>query len=148
MNTFRNILLSIVVLSLSACATLSPETKAEEAVWQGANAMDAYSTNRMVNDYHGSESGQWQYISGGHHPNTGQIVLNAAVWGGMHFAVTSWLSDHNAPKWLQRTWQLVTLTGTGITVSHNFSLVHHQSSIRQHDRTTQPVKCIDTACAE
>ncbi len=100
--------------------SLSRETIAEELAWQSLNVADAISTQRaQVNGW--EELGPWKVICGSH-PSQGRIVQAAALWGAGHLAITLALEANDAPRWVRRTWQLVTITSTGLTVKRNLRL--------------------------
>lgn len=87
---------------LAGCAELSPETRAEETVYQVARAFDAAETYRIA-----CYPAQWYETNPylGVHPARAKIAAWAVLGSVGHLAITHYLATHDAPPWLLRTWE-------------------------------------------
>src|SRR5215831_4548077 len=121
----RSILLVLVSITSSGCASFSTETKAEESAWQALNITDAIQTYRgpvqRPECFH--EQGTYGILPG--HPTTTQLAAWAVGWGSLHLGVTKLLSDHFDNPWPTRIWEMVSITNTGIIVSNNAKTLLH-----------------------
>lgn len=112
----------LVCLGLfSGCASMSTETKTTEAAWQMLHVVDYHQTVKMreTPGFHESESA-WAI---GMYPTQSAINTWAVSTAAGHFMVSAALAQLNAPLWLQRTWQVVTIADTGHCVVMNYKLI-------------------------
>jgi hypothetical protein len=125
-----------VVLCLAAGLACASETKqeikwstlmkGEEATWQVLNVVDMLQTLDIKNHKNLQECTFSECMGSanviGRHPNDAKVVGWMLVNAGAHFAVSNYLVNADAPKWLQQTWQVMTITGKASVVDSNFHL--------------------------
>lgn len=111
-------MLLYAVLVHKACAN---ETVIEEVTFQSLNVLDMSQTlyiSKHPEAWYEKESA-WIV---GEHPSQRSVMEYMAAEAIIHATVTVALADANAPKWLQRTWQFVTIADKAHCVGHNFSI--------------------------
>jgi hypothetical protein len=118
------IIWTLILLTLSQCvysADFSTETVVEESVYQALHVIDASQTvyiARHPDQYYEKESG-WVI---GRHPSEAGVIRFMAADALVHVAVTTALVKLDAPRWLTRTWELVTIADTANCVRGNFKI--------------------------
>jgi hypothetical protein len=136
MNFFRGLKASIPIsivlwlliiwacLYAGSCAHAgdwSTETKIEEALYQSLHVIDASQTvyiARHPDQYYEKESG-WLI---GAHPSESRAIQYMALDAVGHAALTATLVSLNAPRWMTRTWELLTIADTANCVRGNFKI--------------------------
>lgn len=135
----------------AGCASWSPETRTLETTYQTLHAIDVAQTvaiARNPEDY--AERNQAWLL--GEHPKVGGVLAWGAANAVVHAAVTGWLEDREAPRWVRRTWQAVTIGEKAYNVGRNWSIGlrfgwgHRPRSGGDDLRTTQPVLCPGPGC--
>jgi hypothetical protein len=97
------------------------ETKVEESLYQALHAIDTAQTLYIAKHpdaFYESESA-WAL---GRHPPGSRVVAYMALDAVGHAAVTATLVSFNLPRWVARTWELVTVGDTAHCVGNNFRL--------------------------
>lgn len=114
----------LLLLSSTCHAEFSKETWREELSWQALNLLDTATTATYRSRYPNcaKEAGSWQVFIG-QHPSTGKALLGGAIAAGSHYAITVALENHDAPRWIRRVWQAVTITSSGIMVTNNVRIL-------------------------
>jgi hypothetical protein len=109
----------LLALCLTGCASLSTETRVEEAAWQALNVVDTAQTVQIAQhpDRYW-ETGTMRPFTG-RHPSTGEALGWMAAFAVGHYAITNALQDHPT---LQRFWEAVTLGSKAYVVIGNHSL--------------------------
>lgn len=111
-----------LALSLSIHPTRwDTETKLSETAYQTLHLVDLGQTLDIAANpdrYYERESA-WAI---GAHPSRGKVLAYFALTAYGHAWVTERLADNNAPRWMRRTWQAITVGDTAHCVSNNFSI--------------------------
>ena len=116
----------LAVLMLTGCTTWKPETQAEEATFLTLHAVDGLQTaNIATMSNHGGCGGQihcyeresaWAI---GCDPSPRSTAAYFAALAVAHVAITNLMVEHDAPNWMLRTWELVSIGWDVRDVSHN-----------------------------
>jgi hypothetical protein len=109
------------LLPLVGCASMSHETKVEEAVFQSVATIDAAQTE-VIAHHPVQFSERGLYGLGREHPSPTDVAVVAAGMQALHFGVTYELSREGVPQELIRLWQGVTIAGSTFSVIHNHTL--------------------------
>lgn len=99
------------------------DIKIAEGIWQGLHAIDVATTFKgpgMDTCYGEGDPITSRII--GTYPTKASIVGWGIGYAALHYVVTAELSEHNAPRWVQWTWQALQIADTGRDVAHNFSI--------------------------
>lgn len=96
---------------------LSGEEIKAEIAWQMLHAYDMSQTYHSV--VRAPHCFQEKNPILGKHPSDGKLLAFAVAASGLHFGVTKILANNDAPVWLRRTWQLVSITEKGFAVVSN-----------------------------
>lgn len=117
-----SVLLLVVILCRRAQADdWSTETKVEEVAYQALHALDASQTVYIAkhpNQFYEAESA-WAI---GKHPSESVVIKYMAADAVAHAVVTTALVSLSAPRWLTRTWELVTIGDSARCVGNNFRI--------------------------
>lgn len=124
----KSLMLLIVIsgCALSGCAELpshwSSESKIEEGVYQAVHVIDAGQTL-----YIASRPESWREAGSGNaiigsHPNQTEVYEWWAATAYVHAFVASVMECDNAPVWMRRTWQVVTIVDAAAAVRHNHNV--------------------------
>ena len=137
---FRIVCVATLLGGLTGCAALdapgpshgSRETQAEELTWQALHVVDTAQTLQIAAHpecYHEDQSA----VLLGRGPNAGQVALWSAASAALHAGLTALIEERDE-RWLQRTWQFLSIVPTALTVSHNFrlGLGLHSASPQSH----------------
>jgi hypothetical protein len=111
--------IAAALLPLAGCATLPPDTRAEEITYQSLAAIDATETLRTADEparYH-----EMNPILG-QHPAPGSVLGYFAVCGVAHYGITDLLVSEGAPHWLLTTWESLGIGLESAMVIHNTSV--------------------------
>lgn len=111
----------LVLIVLSGCASMSRP----ELAWQAVHAVDVAQTLNIVNDPCYVESNPITTSLIGEQPSTGEVIAWGVGAGVLHYGVSRYLEHTDAPRWMQNTWQAITLTTTAGAVYSN-----HREGIR------------------
>src|ERR1700684_1681204 len=123
-DVFLGLAVGALLLFASGAAKagdFSTETVVEESVYQALHVIDAAQTVYIAKhpgEYYERESG-WLI---GHHPPESGVIKFMAADAIVHATVTTALVKLNAPRWVTRTWELVTIADTGNCVRGNFKI--------------------------
>jgi hypothetical protein len=114
----------VIVISLTGCAALAPETRVEETAFQVIHAVDTAQTIDIrrhpgLHECAGPMGAAWAI---GEHPKDHQVYEFMAAEGLLHLAITEALSRSSLPRGWVRAWELVTIGIDSGVVAHNFSL--------------------------
>jgi hypothetical protein len=113
-------LLGLALLCMLSACSWSPETRAEESVYQSLNAIDYTQTMRIAQSGHRwQESSSAEWI--GHYPSCRSVDGLFAAQAIGHAGVTELLERWRSPAWLKRTWQGVGIAVEGRSVTANWS---------------------------
>jgi hypothetical protein len=118
---FWVLVLSVFLSARSHAGDLSTETIVEESVYQALHVIDASQTVYIAkhpDQYYEKES-DWII---GRHPSEAGVIRFMAADAIVHVAVTTALVKLEAPRWLTRTWELVTIADTANCVRGNVSI--------------------------
>ena len=99
----------------------STETKVEEALYQTLHIVDASQTVYIAkhsDQFYEAESA-WAI---GKHPSESRVIGYMALDAVGHAAITATLVGLNAPRWLTRTWGLLTIVDSGRCVGNNLRI--------------------------
>ena len=116
-------MLALLLASFAGCASLPPEQRAEEAIYQALHGIDTLQTLQIHN---GAACWENNPILG-RYPSQGEIYAYMASEAVLHAIVTQTLADHDAPMWVQRVWEVS-------------SVVIAAGRVRQNHRIGVPVK--------
>jgi len=116
----RTFILTVMVLA-SGCTS----TPHAELAWQALHAVDVAQTLNIVNDSCYVESNPITTSLIGEQPSTGEVIAWGVGAGFLHYGVSRYLEHTDAPRWMQNTWQAITLTTTVGAVYSN-----HREGIR------------------
>lgn len=113
-------ILILVLLCFGGCASWTPETRAEETVYQTLHVVDAAQTLEIARHpcYREAES-RWLL---GAHPSQGRVLGAMAATGAAHALVTDMLEAHDASPTTKRIWQFVTIGAQAEAVGNNISI--------------------------
>jgi hypothetical protein len=109
------------IVSCAHAGDFSAETVVEESVYQALHVIDAAQTVYIAkhpDQYYEKESG----LIIGRHPSESTVIKFMAADAIVHIAVTTALVKLDAPAWLTRTWELITIADTGNCVRGNFKI--------------------------
>ena len=109
------------ILGVAHAGDFSTETVIEESVYQALHVIDASQTvyiARHPDQYYEKESG-WII---GHHPSEADVIRFMAADAVIHIAVTTALVKVDAPRWVTRTWELLTIADTANCVRGNVKI--------------------------
>lgn len=132
MNNYWDRFLNNWLIPLLAFATLciflsaqsraaDTETVVEESIYQALHVVDAAQTVYIAKNpdrFYEKESA-WAI---GAHPTEGKVIQYMAIEAGVHVAVTVALVRLDAPRWLTRTWELVTIGDSARCVGNNYRI--------------------------
>lgn len=124
----RGLMIGMCLL-LGGCVSLSRETLVEESTYQVIHAVDWKQTLEGANAhprYFEQYGGLGWAV--GRTPTDTQINVAMGVTAGVHYSVTLLLEAWNAPRWVRRSWQAVTIGSAAYTVGHNWSIGLHIDS--------------------
>lgn len=127
--------LALLATGCVSIDSMSRETKAEEIAWQTLHAIDSAQTYKNVTTMCMRETGSAQIFLGSQ-PNQFQVAAWAIGSAYAHGLITSWLSEHDSPKWLMRSWQAISIGVTLDTVAKN-----HAVGIRIGSPNVQKTVC-------
>lgn len=115
----------ILALALSGCASMSREMKTEEIAWQALNVADVVITDNALRNHPTlTEDGIYR-LNGGSRPSTIQFAESMVIFGAAHFAVSGLLAKYDTPRWLQRSWQFISISNTGIIIGNNIKKIEN-----------------------
>jgi hypothetical protein len=120
----RILIAGLAMLGYTAAASgadWTTETKVEEALYQALHLIDTSQTIYIAKHpdrFYESESA-WAI---GKHPSESRVIGYMALDAVGHAAVTATLVSFNAPRWLTRTWELVTIGDSAHCVGNNFRI--------------------------
>ena len=123
MTTTKRIAILAPALLLAGCATWSTETKYSEGAWQALHAADVAQTLQIARNpdcFYEKDPVTSRLI--GKHPSQGAVLAWGAGTAAAHAIVTHELEKHDAPRWVRRTWQAVTIGGKAQVVGANWSI--------------------------
>jgi hypothetical protein len=101
---------------LGGCASLTPETRAEEALYQAELYVDGADTLDIARHPHTFHE---LNPALGHHPSQAKVAAVIATTSAAHAFVTVELSDHGAPAWVLRTWEVCSISVEAGAVAWN-----------------------------
>lgn len=122
------ILVLALLITSAKCraADWSTETKVEEVAYQTVSAADTWQSLNIAHHPHDVyESYPTTSYVLGTHPSVGVTLAWGVGRGVFHLLITDALERNNAPRWLQRTWQAVTLLDESNTVRRNWTVGLH-----------------------
>jgi len=114
--------IALAALALQGCAGLSTEVRDEEAAFQAVNFLDFGQTLNIAQNSNGQMFEHESAFLIGRHPSKRSVVAFSTGIAATHFAITEGLAALDAPVWVQRSWQVVTIGFTGEAVIANFSV--------------------------
>jgi hypothetical protein len=100
-------------------ADWTTETKVEEALYQALHLIDTSQTIYIAKHPDQFYESAWAI---GKHPSESRVIGYMALDAVGHAAVTATLVSLNAPRWLTRTWELVTIGDSAHCVGNNFRI--------------------------
>ena len=103
------------VLVLAGCQGVP---KAEIA-WQALHAVDVAQTVQIARSSCYQESDELTARIIGEDPSTGEALAWGVGLAGVHYGVTRWLESIEAPRWVQGTWQALTIGNTAYFIKQN-----------------------------
>lgn len=111
-----------ILIALSGCATTpdqwSKEAQVLEATYQTIHAVDLIQTLDIKNHPELRESNRWL----GNHPSDRSIAVWYIGTTYGHALVTSIIEGKDLPKWVDRTWQTITIGDAANAVRGNYQL--------------------------
>jgi len=110
-----------IVPSCAHAGDVATETVVEESVYQALHVIDASQTVYIAQhpgEYYEKESG-WII---GRHPSEAGVIRFMAADALVHVTVTTALVKLDAPRWVTRTWELLTIADTGNCVRGNIKI--------------------------
>jgi len=120
---YRNFILTLFLtgggMLNAGCQSLN--FTSEEIAWQALHAVDVAQTVSASRDPCYVEDAVVTRQLIGSQPSTGEVLLWGAGMAVGHAWISTLLENHDAPKWVQKTWSYATITGTGIAVASNHS---------------------------
>jgi hypothetical protein len=120
----RSLIAGLVMMGYMVAAPAADwttETKVEEALYQALHLVDTSQTIYIAKHpdrFYESESA-WAI---GKHPSESRVIGYMALDAAGHAAVTATLVSLNAPRWLTRTWELLTIVDSGRCVGNNLRI--------------------------
>ena len=97
------------------------ETKVEESLYQALHLIDTAQTlyiSKHPDRFYEVESA-WAI---GRHPSPSRVIGYMALDAAGHAAITATLVSLNAPSWVTRTWELLTIGDSAHCVGNNFRI--------------------------
>jgi hypothetical protein len=108
-------------LACAGCATVTPETALEESAFAALHATDAYQTVEI-----GQSEGRWHEAESswamGNEPSKRSVVLFMAGVELAHLGVGLYLEAIDAPRWVRRVFEGVSLGSATYNVVGNAQL--------------------------
>jgi hypothetical protein len=105
----RTLLACLCCIALWGCAW-SPETKLEEATYQAFSAYDTAQSMQQAKRPDCYQESRFPTVNLlGRHPSASSQLEWGVARGAIHIGVTSLLEAEDAPVWVRRVWQGVTI---------------------------------------
>lgn len=112
----------VAIFALSGCVQFdrqwSTENRRLETAYQVIHAVDGIQTLQIANQPDRYSESSWMLPS---HPTTGQVAVWYMGTAYGHTLVTDALDEH-APRWVCRTWQVLTIIDAANAVRGNYQL--------------------------
>lgn len=106
---------------LSGCAHWSPETRALEATYLTVHAVDVAQTLTIARNPDTVHEANEAWLLG-EQPSQGRVMVWGVAGALLHMAVTDQLERREAPRWLKRSWQAISIGRRATTVQENHEL--------------------------
>ena len=106
---------AVLIALLTGCASLPPEQRVEETVYQSLHLADTLQTLQIARH----PESYWEAVNPimGHHPTQGRVLEVMASEAVLHALVTQALVDR--PLWAQRSWQALSIGWSAANVNRN-----------------------------
>jgi hypothetical protein len=126
MDSFkRRLAVTLISLSLGACASMSDGARDREIAWQALNVVDTGQTVSIARnpwDYHEANPALDTFT--GPHPTEKSVYVTMACYAVAHAAVSYWLDsrDTGSGGWhvANLVWGYGSLAEKGLWIEHNF----------------------------
>lgn len=118
------VLILVLVLALSGCASWNRETIIEEATYQTLHVVDTAQTLNIRKQWERGQNlcevdSSWAI---GREPTPGRVIPYMAAEAVAHAGITNLMVTKRAPQWAIRTWQVVTIGVTVDEIGRNYYL--------------------------
>jgi hypothetical protein len=113
--------LALIAMSSAHADDWTTETKVEEILYQSLHVVDSAQTVYIAGhpDQYFEKESAWAI---GRHPSEAYVIKFMATESAIHVAVTAALVTASAPRWLTRTWELLTIGDSAHCVFNNHSI--------------------------
>jgi hypothetical protein len=112
---------ALIFAGAAHAGEFTTETIIEETVYQSLHVIDTAQTVYIARhpDQYYERVSDWAI---GHHPSEAGVIRFMAADAVFHIAVTTALVKLDAPRWVTRTWELLTIANTGNCVRGNVKI--------------------------